>query len=69
MPFEGISGWGFLEILGIMLLVFGGPIWVIFQWVKYYSRKNDDALGMAKERYARGEISQAEFEDIKKTIK
>jgi uncharacterized membrane protein len=68
MPFRGISGWGFLEIIVIMLLVFGGPIWIVFQWVKYYSRKNNDALGIAKQRYARGEIDKDAYEEIKGTI-
>ena len=68
MPFAGLRWWEFLEILAIMLLVFGGPVWVISRWVKYYSRKNNDALGIANTRYAKGEISKAELENIKKTI-
>jgi uncharacterized membrane protein len=68
MPYGGLSFWGFLSILAIMLIVFVGPIWVIFQWVKYYSHKNNGALGIVKERYAKGEISDAEFTKIKKNI-
>ena len=68
MPYGGLSFWGFLSILAIMVIVIGGPIWVIFQWVKYYSHKDNGALGMAKERYAKGEISDAEFTKIKKNI-
>jgi len=67
MPLD-LPWWGQLVTFGIMLLVFGGPIWVIFQGVKYYSRKQNGALGIAAVRYAKGEISKAEFEEIKKNI-
>lgn len=33
------------------------------------STKNDDALEIAKKRYAKGEITKTEFEQIKKDIK
>ena len=67
MPFD-LPWWGFLEMLAIMLLIFGGLVWVIFQWVKYYNRKNNNALETARQRYAKGEIDKAAYEDIKKTL-
>ena len=61
---------GLLEVIIILLvlLTIGGPIWIIFQWVNYYNRKNNNALTIAKERYAKGEISNDEFMTIKKNI-
>ena len=57
----------------LLLLVIGIPvglIWAVFQWVRYFNRNKSgtNALEIAKERYAKGEISKAEFEEIKKNI-
>jgi uncharacterized membrane protein len=70
MPFAGASWW---ENILVLLLMFGLPIgiiWVIVQWVKFFSKKNEkSALDIAKERYARGEISKAELKEIRENLR
>jgi uncharacterized membrane protein len=57
----------------LILLTIGIPvglIWVVFKWIRFFTRKKGggNPLDTAKERYAKGEISKAEFEEIKKNI-
>lgn len=68
----GMGGWmllnmvvSFLLILGIVLLV----AWAV-QWAgkRGFGRTEDSALEILKKRYARGEISQIEFEEKKRDI-
>ena len=70
MPFAGASWW---ENILVLLLMFGLPIgiiWVIVQWVKFFSKKNGkSALDIARERYERGEITKAELEEIKENLR
>ncbi|MBL7074457.1 SHOCT domain-containing protein [candidate division KSB1 bacterium] len=57
-----IAIWWALIIVGIFFLV----KWVNTQ--RSQSTKADSALEILKKRYARGEITQEEFEQIKKDI-
>jgi uncharacterized membrane protein len=70
MPFAGVSWW---ESIIVLLLMFGLPIgiiWVIVQWVKFFSKKNEkSAIDIARERYARGEISKSELKEIKENLR
>ena len=63
---------GSMEIFFVLMVVgmWGGLIWIVVHWVRYFNRNknNGDTLNLAKQRYARGEISKDEFEDIKKNI-
>jgi putative membrane protein len=57
----------------LVLMIIGIPVglvWIVFQWIRYFTRGKGsaNALDIAKERYARGEITKAEFEDIKNTV-
>jgi putative membrane protein len=65
-------GW---MILGSILVVlfWGGIIALIFWGVNKLTRQHGSsgektALDIAKERYARGEISREQFEEIKKNL-
>jgi putative membrane protein len=65
-----IGGWG---IFGMMTMaVFGIVIIVLVIWgIKRFTEANTDnkgALSIAKERYARGEISKQEFEQMKRDL-
>ena len=55
-----LLGWTALGWIAAMVLVFIEPNFSI--------AGNKSALDIAKTRYAKGEISQAEFEEIKKNI-
>jgi len=67
------AGWGMLVggIIGLVLLVL---LILLIIWAVRRARvrpvlsARDDALDIARERYARGEITQSEFEEIKKNL-
>ncbi|EKE11947.1 MAG: hypothetical protein ACD_14C00061G0003 [uncultured bacterium] len=69
-------GFGFGWIF--MLIFWGVIIWAIFTLVKYFTEKNgygygnrnkdDEAMRILKERYAKGEINKEEFEEKKNVL-
>ena len=72
----GFGHWGFLGGFSMFIfwgLILGLIIWAVLRMGRrggyihhgYYS---NSALEIARERYARGEISKEEFEQIKKDI-
>lgn len=72
---DGINSFGFGWIF--MVLFWGVVIWLIFVLVRsmsdrksdrYSENKKEDSLDILKSRYAKGEISKEEFEEIKKDI-
>jgi len=70
-------GW-WMMFGGILMVLFWGLIIAVVVWgVKRVTERGSagsttpekgDALDIAKERYARGEISREEFEQIKKDL-
>ncbi len=72
--FHDDFGWMFFG--GFWMIVFWGAIVALIVWaVIKLSRREDtssvskvNALDAAKERYAKGEITKAEFDQIKKDI-
>jgi putative membrane protein len=63
--------WGFWPFFGIIWVIF----WVVFSGIGWRNRGNrwgrspdKSALDMLKERYAKGEIGKAEFEEKKRDI-
>ena len=69
---EGMGWW--MLFGGTWMFVFWGVIIGVVVWaVIAWSRRNrsggkDDSLSIARERYARGEMSREEFEQIKKDL-
>ena len=73
---EGMGWW--MMFGGILMVLFWGLIIAVVVWgVKRVTERGSagsttpekrDALDIAKERYARGEISREEFEQIKKDL-
>jgi putative membrane protein len=72
----GTHGWGmdigmgWVWILGLIILVIS--IWFIVRTLNQNDTRNQtnnkSALDILKERYARGEITKDEFEEIKKHL-
>ncbi|RLC69846.1 MAG: SHOCT domain-containing protein [Chloroflexi bacterium] len=66
-------GW-WMVISGILVIIFLVGLIVLIVWgIKQVSGHNSaeakKALGIAQERYARGEITKEEFEQLKKDLK
>lgn len=70
------DGFGWMLFGGFWMIVFWGAIIALIVWaVIRLSRREDTAAGSksspldaAKERYAKGEIAKAEFDQIKKDL-
>lgn len=65
----GAGGFGVLLMIVFLLALVGLAIFGITRTGRgTYSPGAGDALVIARERYARGEISEKEFEQIKKSL-
>jgi len=60
----------YIWIVIVQLVLAIGIAWIIVQWVKYFSKKEDKRppLDIAKDRYAKGEITKDELEEIRKNL-
>jgi putative membrane protein len=69
---SGMGWWMGLGVIGMIL--FWGVVIVLFVWaVKKFTASSDsnrknNPLDIARERYARGDISKEEFDQIKKIL-
>jgi len=66
-------GWGFLVFILVMILFWGlaiGGIVLVGRFILSIGREKNssDALEILRQRYARGEIEKAEFEEKKKDL-
>jgi putative membrane protein len=69
----GLMGaWGWLWMLAGLLFWVGVVVLVVWGAAALFGRRGDaaepDALELLRRRYARGEISEAEFERARRTI-
>lgn len=72
--FEHFGWWGLL-MMALMVLFWGGLIilvvWAILRLTRNHKTQapgKQDALAIARERYARGEITREQFEQLKKDL-
>jgi len=69
--YGGYYGWGFMGLTMIagMVLFWGAIIWLIV-WLVNRDRKviRERPLDILQRRYARGEITRKEYEDMKKDL-
>ena len=66
-----IGGWGIFGVVMMVLFwvaVIVLVVWGIKQFTKEKTTTSKGALDIAKERYAKGEISKEEFEQIKRDL-
>ncbi len=69
-PFGAVMGWGMV----VWMVIFWGGIIALIVWgIKKLSGRdnypsNRSSLDIARERYARGEITREEFEQLRKDL-
>ncbi len=58
--------------LVLMVALWGAAIafgaWLLYKWARGSDSGGNGALAVARERYARGEISKEEFESLKRDL-
>ena len=69
---EGFHGWSMFGGIGMILfwiLIAALTVWVVTLVMRHNKHDSSShALDIAKERYAKGEITQEEYEQIKKSL-
>jgi putative membrane protein len=65
-------GWGWLVMMPMMLIFWGGLIWLVVWLVRRPDAntisRDGDPLEIARRRYARGEITNEEFQQIRQNL-
>lgn len=70
----GYPGWGMMGFGVLAMIIFWAVVISLIVWgVRHYSRRNqntsgDSAIEIARQRYARGEITKEQFEQLKKDL-
>lgn len=64
----GMMGWGMGMGIG-MLLFWGVIIWLAVVLVERASGRGEDASEILRKRYARGDITKKEYEEMKKELR
>ncbi len=68
----GSAGWlmpiGMVLMVAFWGVVIGLGVWLISRWVRGSGSDGNGALALARERYARGEISKEEFERLRRDL-
>jgi len=71
MWFDGMGGW--MLFGGLWMLIFWGGlialiVWGIMKLTRRETTPKHDPLDIAKERYAKGELTKEEFQQLKKDL-
>ncbi len=61
-------GIGHFSMMLFLIAIIGLIIWAVFSSKVTHSVEKESPLDIAKKRYARGEISQKELEEIKRNL-
>jgi putative membrane protein len=69
-PGWGMMGFGFIWMILVWAVIIGLIVW----GVRHYRRQGssntgDSAMEIARQRYAKGEISKEQFEQLKKDLR
>lgn len=70
----GMAGWGWLGMAFFWILVIAAAVYLVKVFTEQNQsrdsekRGNDRAIEILRERYAKGEINQEEFERLKKGL-
>jgi len=63
------DGWNWLWMAPMMILFWGGFIALAFVLIRSFgSRSNNEAMDVLRRRLANGDISQDEFENLRKAL-
>ena len=66
--FWGMGGFGFLFMILFWIVIIWAIYWFIQQMISQ-QKPQKDSLEILKERYAKGEITKEEFENMKKDLR
>jgi putative membrane protein len=65
---DDMSGWSWVWMSAMMILFWGGLV-VFGVWaVRLFADRGSSPLEIARERYARGEITKEQFEEIQRGV-
>lgn len=65
---DDMSGWSWVWMSAMMVLFWGALI-VFGVWaVRSFTDRGQSSLGIAKDRYARGDISRDQYEQIRQDL-
>lgn len=64
------SPWGWLFMLVVMVLIVLVVVWLVRSFANNKTGSSkEDALDIVKQRYAKGEITKKQFDDMKQDLK
>lgn len=71
---DNFTGRGWFPLIGLLVfsLIAIVAIWVVYhvslKWINTHGQPSNNAINIAKERYAKGEISHEEYQKLVKNL-